>query len=920
MQMLETSKSFIMKCNSTRFSFIIVVCLLLSTSTFAQNDSAVVNVKAGLWSDPAVWSTNTIPTLYDSVILMYDLQVDVNAFCKSLKLNGHNVIVDPNKDLTIAGYKPEIRDNVFYMDPVKFSLTSTQPQLASGIYNFTFTGPAPNIKATDVIYGITGNGYIRKVTAVTIAANTIQLSTSQGNMTDVFGNASFNFSFPSGGMTKLAGRINTANKTNGITSANADTFTVPSKTLLTLGPVTVKMDTAILIFNPNFKFKFDFTRQGLQAFEMACKQATLNAEMKLTIAAQGSATASKVDTLYRASKTKVVLLGEIPVVVVMDFYFISKLEFSTEASIQKSITLKANSLFDLGVTYAGGQWQGLANYTPAGSYTISETEGKIKAKIAVSFKPQFSVKFYNLAGPYVYFGLNNTLQGDYRTPSLNWDVLFNTALEAGVGAEYNFYKDSANASAGQFGPKTWSVDLYNYRTPFSIKKISGDQQTFVDTSHYLPNPLKVQVLDTLGNPQRNVMVTFKVNKGGGYVRDSVMISDTAGYAQTFWKYGATGSKQEVQVIAFRGDSTEIGEKPTYFRSGKDSLVLTLYNMGNTPAFTTNSFKSLGVGKAGFIWAGTQNKGLYTFQRNNWIKQSTILTNHNILQIQTDKDSAIWLAFTGSTTSIGGGLGCIRDSVVTGTSYTYYGAVTTDAPNRNARSIFIDTSRYNGAPDLANVWTAHMGNTQVSGDPSGSIGKGLLAVAPFIKRITTGVQTISAGGTGSCQIVGGDSTEVWVFANSNFGRSQLLRFDAKTANPLGWYDSTNVSPTILRRAFFAKAIYFDAKGRKWVGLDSGVAVKDGAKWVRVIQPFTQFLPANTFVNTHAIAGDTQGNVYIGTNNGFLMYIGGPLNDRSSYDYYTMADSLPSNNILGIKVDEKHARVIFATDAGIAIWKR
>ena len=145
MQMLETSKSFIMKCNSTRFSFIILVCLLLSTSTFAQNDSAVVNVKAGLWSDPAVWSTNTIPTLYDSVILMYDLQVDVNAFCKSLKLNGHNVIVDPNKDLSIAGYKPEIRDNVFYMDPVKFSLTSTQPQLASGIYNFT--GLNPLVKA-----------------------------------------------------------------------------------------------------------------------------------------------------------------------------------------------------------------------------------------------------------------------------------------------------------------------------------------------------------------------------------------------------------------------------------------------------------------------------------------------------------------------------------------------------------------------------------------------------------------------------------------------------------------------------------------------------------------------------------------------------------------------------------------------------
>lgn len=908
-----------MKSRFNRFSYFVLICLLVSTTAIAQNDSAVINVKAGLWSDPSVWITNTIPTPYDSVILMYDLQVDVNAFCKSLKLNGHNVIVAPNKVLTIAGYKPEIRDNVFYIDPAKFTLTSTPSQLTSGIYNFTFSGDAPNIKATDVIYGITGNGYIRKVKAVTISANTITLSSSQGNMTDLFGNASFNFSIPPGGMTK-AGRINAANKNAAITSANADTFTVNGKNLLTLGPVTVKMDTAVLIFNPNFNFKFDFTRQGLQAFEMACKQATLNAELKLTIAAQGAINTDKVDTLYKASKTKVVLLGEIPVVIVMDFYFISKLEFSTEAAIQKSITLNANSLFDLGVAYANGQWQGLANYTPAGTYTISETQGKVKAKIALSLKPQFNVRFYNLAGPYVFFGINNSLEGAYSTPSLNWDFLFATALEAGVGAEYNFYKDSTNASAGNFGPKTWSVDLYKYQTPFSIKKISGDQQTFVDTSHYIPDALKVQVLDALGKPQRNVMVTFKVNKGGGYVRDSIVISDTAGYAQTFWKYGVSGSKQEVQVLVFKGDSTPIGENPTYFRSGKDSLVLNIYNMANTPSFTTNAFKSIKVGKAGFVWAGTQNQGLYTLLRNGWIKQSTILTNHNINQIQLDKDSAIWLAFTGSTTSIGGGVGCIRDSVVTSSSYTYYGAITTDAPNRNARSIFIDTSRYNGVTGLANVWTAHMGNTQAAGDPSGSVGKGLLAASPFIKRITTGVQTIAAGGTGSCQIVGGDSAEVWVFANSNFGRSQLLRYDTKTANPLGWYDYTNVSTSILRKAFFAKAIYFDVKGRNWVGLDTGIAVKEGSKWVRVIQPFTQFLPANTFVNTHAIAGDSQGNVYIGTNNGFLMYIGGPLNDRSSYDYYTMADSLPSNNILGITVDEKGGRVVFATDAGIAIWKR
>ena len=73
----------------------------------------------------------------------------------------------------------------------------------------------------------------------------------------------------------------------------------------------------------------------------------------------------------------------------------------------------------------------------------------------------------------------------------------------------------------------------------------------------------------------------------------------------------------------------------------------IFNITNTSTFTSNNFKCIGIGKDGYIWAGTQYQGLYTYSPNtfSWSK-SADLTNVFINDIKTDKNGGIWIAQSG----------------------------------------------------------------------------------------------------------------------------------------------------------------------------------------------------------------------------------------------------------------------------------
>src|SRR5205823_4689630 len=62
-------------------------------------------LKTGVWSDQTVWSNNSIPTDTTNILLSYDIVIDINATCKSLNTNSHEVTVNSGFILNVLGDK-----------------------------------------------------------------------------------------------------------------------------------------------------------------------------------------------------------------------------------------------------------------------------------------------------------------------------------------------------------------------------------------------------------------------------------------------------------------------------------------------------------------------------------------------------------------------------------------------------------------------------------------------------------------------------------------------------------------------------------------------------------------------------------------------------------------------------------------------
>jgi hypothetical protein len=346
----------------------------------------------------------------------------------------------------------------------------------------------------------------------------------------------------------------------------------------------------------------------------------------------------------------------------------------------------------------------------------------------------------------------------------------------------------------------------------------------------------------------------------------------------------------------------------------------IYNMSNTPIFASNSFNAIEVGKRGYIWAGTSNNGVYKYNGRAWQK-APVLLNHNISQILPDRDGGIWIAQFGRTgaQAIQGGIGHFAD-----TSFTYvqYGE-TEGLPTRNVRGIYVNNN-LDLLPNqkLKRIWAACFADLTVGVSRPGCVvfGKEVPVPPVSFNKQKNGVNQ----NNGFCLSVAGNKGEVWSFASSNssFGGGQILRYRTADTTYLGFIDTTNNNA--FRSGFNVKAMYYDTAARRWwIGLTTGgLVVMDSATNTWSSINFPDAFPPGTIINNNAITGDTRGNIYIGTTNGYVFFGSAdravptnPLNP-AQYKRYTTADGLPSNNVRGVAIDYRASRVLLATDNGIA----
>ncbi|MEO6720579.1 MAG: hypothetical protein ABIN67_09430 [Ferruginibacter sp.] len=129
--------------------YLTIFLFLLINICFGQ----VTNVKSGLWSDPAVWSNNIIPTDTTHVILSYDIQVNINAACKTLKTNGHQVTVNLAMNLFVSGVAAPVAGFTYagpFVVPATVTFTNTSTYATSYLWNFGDTASGVNNTSTAV--------------------------------------------------------------------------------------------------------------------------------------------------------------------------------------------------------------------------------------------------------------------------------------------------------------------------------------------------------------------------------------------------------------------------------------------------------------------------------------------------------------------------------------------------------------------------------------------------------------------------------------------------------------------------------------------------------------------------------------------------------------------------------------------------
>jgi ligand-binding sensor domain-containing protein len=264
-----------------------------------------------------------------------------------------------------------------------------------------------------------------------------------------------------------------------------------------------------------------------------------------------------------------------------------------------------------------------------------------------------------------------------------------------------------------------------------------------------------------------------------------------------------------------------------------ALDSNIYNMSNTPIFTTNNFTSIALDKHGNIWAGTNYNGLYRHTSTGWQKRAEI-PNVRINDIKADKDGNIWIAQSGTQSggsqATAGGVNYLRAPFTSADHSFYTIGAQTNIPSRNARCIFVDTSRKNDGTN-PRVWVATLAYfTSVNTTASGMLGQGLYSTSRYFRNVSEGLN-VSSNNAGVLT-VGGNSSEIWTFAQANNGINQLLTYNAGTNAFITAYDH-NTHP-IIPSGFVARSIFGDNKKRIWIGLANGglIVYDENKKWHHV----------------------------------------------------------------------------------------
>lgn len=427
-----------------------------------------------------------------------------------------------------------LKPRVIVIDSTQLTLVSSAAQLSQGMYVYTSNNGFPGLIANDIIIGITGEGYLRKVTSVITQQNQLVLNTTQAKLEDVFQQANINF-------------------TTG--AYNGYQYNMNNVTLFGDAAASVVVNGNISM-TPNWNFNMQFQNGTMTGFSAICQNGTLNTSMQLNITSTAPDNINASNTLNSASNRSIIWIGQLPIVVTTDLLFTANVSGNVSGSVNRTVALTNNDSYVLGDVYTSGVWQHQYNFTH--NTTLNAVASAAGLNVSCDIVPQMTVSIYGIPCPATSISLN-TSEGGNVASSGNWDFSAGFMQQPMVNVSGVILGYAVTDDA-----KSWNTDTVNYATPYKLIKVSGDGQ--IGTAYlYLPQPLVVQVVDNNGNAQANVPVYFSVTSGGGALSYYTVMTNSGGYAQTSWQIGDPAtSSQGAQAVVKIANGTQISGSPASF--------------------------------------------------------------------------------------------------------------------------------------------------------------------------------------------------------------------------------------------------------------------------------------------------------------------------------------------------------------------
>jgi len=472
-------------------------------------------------------------------IFSLGLVVALSIFASCNKLSNKTAINPPGFPPVVTPDSVVLKPGVIVIDSTRLTLVSTAGELAAGTYAYKSSTGFPSFISGSIIIGITGDGYLRKVTSVSSGSGMVTLTTTPARLEDVFMQANLNFTTDISNMMR---------KTEG-----GYQYDMNNVSLFHDGTASVNVTSGTISIMPNWNFNIHFQEGALTGFSALCSNGTLYATAQINVTSSGADNISGSSELNAVSGRNIIWIGQLPIVVSTSLTYAANVSGSVAGAVNHDFSFTTNDTYTLGDTYASGTWTNQYNY----AHTTTMTDNALSGyNLSCSITPQMTVKIFGVVCP----SASNALSTMETSSASSFSGGFTAQQMFSVSGSILGYSISDDSF-------TRLTDTTAYTTTSTaggtFLKVSGDGQIGAAYS-YLAAPLVVRVVDNFGVAQAGITVDFTVTSGGGHLSYYSVTTNSDGYAQTNWQIGNPAtSQQRVEAVARTSGGIQIGSTLTF---------------------------------------------------------------------------------------------------------------------------------------------------------------------------------------------------------------------------------------------------------------------------------------------------------------------------------------------------------------------